>query len=463
MPARLASATAAAIAAVTTAAVTASLAVVPPAHSADPASRAGTGVTSTGTTSTGPGSLPNGRGNLNVSLEHTADGAVQVTWRRPTTASKLRRFVVKVGVNRRLDNLVKSYRVSRTAQSLVVPHAFGVLPDSGNFTFVKVVVHRRSGQVGASPTKWIQAPIVSGCTAAPDDRVTVGTFNIRNWLAEERKGNNAYPWQARRDNVVRQILRSGAHAVAIQEASGPENVGFGGLEQDEYLLQQLNATDPDEESRWVDALPDDAYKNPGGRPGLKGTRVFYDRNRFRLLDAGLFRLQAPGLRSDSLMPWARLQAVDGVRSTTGLAAPFVLTSSHLDQGEDRESWNHRTHQVAQTAQHVQDLHARFGDQVVVAGDLNETANTNPYNQAQLRLLEIGMFDAFATRNTRNAAFSTTNGLTFPIRRTPGRRDYILTYGSVRGSCFYKNMVFRRPADVSSDHFMQVATLPLPPY
>ena len=40
-------------------------------------------------------------------------------------------FVVKVGVNRRLDNLVKSYGLSRTAQSLVVPHASGVLPDSG--------------------------------------------------------------------------------------------------------------------------------------------------------------------------------------------------------------------------------------------------------------------------------------------------------------------------------------------
>lgn len=451
MSVRLASLTAAVLAGVLTASLTAA-----PAPAAEQAARAGT-------SSTGPGSMPNGRGNLNVSLALTADGNVQVTWRRPTSAANLRKFVVKVGVNRRLDNLVKSYGLSRTAQSLVVPHASGVLPDSGNFTFVKVVVHRRSGQVGASPTKWIQAPITSGCTAAPDDRVTVGTFNIRNWLAEERKRNKAFPWTVRRGNVIQQILRSGAHAVAIQEASGPENAGFGRLEQDEYVLQQLNAKDPDRDARWRDALPDDAYKNPGGRPGLKGTRVFYDRNKFQLLDSGLFRLHAPGLRSDSLMPWARLQAVSGAASTTGIAAPFVLTSNHLDQGEDRESWNHRTHQIAQTAQHVQDLHATFGDQVVVAGDLNETANTNPYNQAQLKLLEIGMFDAFATANRRNVAFPTTNGLSFPIRRTPGRRDYIMTFGSVRGSCFYENMVFRKRSQASSDHFMQVATLPLPPY
>jgi endonuclease/exonuclease/phosphatase family metal-dependent hydrolase len=409
-----------------------------------------------GTQGTGPGSQPNGRGNLHVSLARTSDGTITVSWKRPTEAAKLEKFVVKVGVNRRLDNLVKSYAVSPTAQSLVVPPAYGVLPDSGNYTFVKVVVHRRSGQVGASPTKWIEAPILSRCTAARDDRVTVGTFNIRNWLTEERKRNKRYPWTVRRANVIHQILHSGAHAVAIQEASGPENHGFGGLEQDEYLLRRLNAKDPDKNARWRYALSDAAYRNPGGRPGLKGTRVYYDRNKFRLLDSGLFRLPAPGLPSDSLMPWARLQAVDG------RSAPFVLTSSHLDQGEDRASWGHRTHQIAQTADHVLELYNRFGDQVIVAGDLNETANTNPYNQAQLRLLEIGMFDAFATRHRTNAAFPTTNGLSFPVRRTPNRRDYILTYGSVRGSCSYKNVVFRRPAQASSDHFMQVATLPLPP-
>ncbi|MBA2952971.1 hypothetical protein GON03_01515 [Nocardioides sp. MAH-18] len=452
MSVRLASATAAVLAGV----LTATLVPASPAPSAGPSPLSST-------TGTGPGSQPNGRGNLELSLALTADGSVAVSWKRPTTPDKLEKFVVKVGVNRRLDNLVQSYYVSPTTQSLVVPPAYGVLPDSGNFTFVKVVIHRRSGQVGASPTKWIQAPTVSPCTAAPDDRVTVGTFNIRNWLTERRKRNKTYPWTVRRDNVIHQILHSGAHAVAIQEASGPENAGFGKLEQDEYVLRQLNAQDPDRDARWRDALPDAAYKNPGGRPGLKGTRVIYDRNRFRLLASGLYRLKAPGLRSDSLMPWARLQAVAGRRSTTGLAAPFVLTSNHLDQGEDRASWSHRTHQVAQTADHVRELYATFGDQVIVAGDLNETANTNPYNQAQLRLLEIGMFDAFATGNRRNAAFPTTNGLAFPVRRTPNRRDYILTYGSVRGSCRYVNVVFRRPAQASSDHFMQVATLPLPPY
>src|SRR4051794_11795861 len=156
--------------------VVASLVAVAPAHASDPTPRH-----RGNPTGTAAGSLANGSANLKVSLDLTADGRVKVSWTRPAPATALKRFVVKVGPNRLLDNLVKSFKVARNKQSLIVPQAFGVLPDSGNFTFVKVFVYRKTGQVGASPTKWIEAPIASTCTAAPDDQVTVGTFNIRNW------------------------------------------------------------------------------------------------------------------------------------------------------------------------------------------------------------------------------------------------------------------------------------------
>jgi hypothetical protein len=432
-------------------AVVASLAAVAPAHASDPVPRH-----RGNPTGTAAGSLGNGSGNLKVSLDLTPDGQVKVSWTRPAPATALKKFVVKVGPNRLLDNLVKSFKVARTKQSLIVPQAFGVLPDSGNFTFVKVVVYRRTGQVGASPTKWIEAPIVSTCTAAPDDQVTVGTFNIRNWQAEARKGNHTYPWEVRGGNVIKQIIDSGARAVAIQEASGPENIGYGPIEQDEWLIQQLNAQDP-AGPVWADALTDDYYKNPGSTPGLKGTRVFYDTRQFSVLDRGLYRLMVPGLKSDSLMPWALLQ------STSQQSAPFVLTSNHLFQGEDKQAWDFRTQQVAQMVADVQDLWNRFQSQVIVAGDLNETANSNPYNQVQLRLLQMGMFDASATTNIVNAEFSTTNGLEFPVRPTPNRRDYLLTYGSVKGSCQYTNLAYRDATSVASDHFMQKATLPLPAF
>ncbi len=424
------------------------LLAVAPTNAAEPAQRR-----NTNPLGTAAGSRANGTGNLKVSLALTADGKVKVSWKRPAPASQLRRFEVKVGPNRLLDNLVKTYKVGRTAQSLVVKPAFGVLPDSGNFSFVKVVVHRRTGQTGASPTKWIGAPIRSTCTALPEDTVTVAAFNIRNWQAEERSGNKTYPWEVRGPNVVNQIISSGVGAVAIQEASGFENVGYGPMEQDDWLLGQLNQRDP--RAGWADALSDDAYKNPGKSGGLKGTRVFYKKSEFNLLDAGLKRLNVPGLKSDSLMPWAVLQSV------TGTQAPFVLTSNHLDQGEDQQSFEFRAKQVEQMIPFIKQLHATYASQVIVAGDLNSTANTNPYNQVQLALLQAGLFDAYATTNLTNGEFSTTNGLDFPVRPTPHRRDYILTYGTVRGSCAYTNVAYRTPDQVASDHFMQIATLPLP--
>ena len=442
-------------------AAVASLTTVAPTQAAAPAAAPASASASerqrANTTGTAAGSLANGQGNLKVGLALLPDGKIKVTWKRPAKPAAIKRFVVMSGPNRLLDNRVSSKKVSRKAQSTIIAPAYGVVPDSGAFTFVKVVIHRKTGQVGASPTKWIGAPITADCSAvAPDDQVTVGSFNIRNWQAETRKGNRTYPWEVRGGNVVKQIVASGARAVAIQEASGPEDVGYGPLEQDEWLIGQLNATDP-AGPVWADVLTDDHYKNPGRTPGLKGTRVFYDTRRYTVLDRGLYRFTVPGLASDSLMPWARLQALDG------LSAPFVLTSNHFFQGEDQRAWNIRNQQVAKLKSAVQELHARFGDQIIIAGDLNETANTNPYNNVHLQLVQMGAFDAYATTNSVNTQYSTTNSLDFPVRPTPNRRDYILTYGTVRGSCQYTNLAYRTADQVASDHFMQVATLPLPPY
>jgi hypothetical protein len=38
----------------------------------------------------------------------------------------------------------------------------------------------------------------------------------------------------------------------------------------------------------------------------------------------------------------------------------------------------------------------------------------------------------------------------------------MTYGPVRGSCSYTNQVYQHRSQEASDHFLQVATVPLPP-
>ena len=111
---------------------------------------------------------------------------------------------------------------------------------------------------------------------------------------------------------------------------------------------------------------------------------------------------------------------------------------------------------------ARDLRNRFHDQVIIAGDLNSTANTKPYNNVQRALLRAGMYDAYASKHIAGGKYPTTNMFKFPVRPTPHRRDYILTFGAVRGSCGYRNMAYTQRSRVASDHFMQVASLPLPP-
>jgi endonuclease/exonuclease/phosphatase family metal-dependent hydrolase len=108
------------------------------------------------------------------------------------------------------------------------------------------------------------------------------------------------------------------------------------------------------------------------------------------------------------------------------------------------------------------LQAQYGGQVIMAGDLNSTANTRPYNNVQHALLGAGLYDSYATSQITNGRYSTSNNFNFPVRPTPGRRDYIMTLGPIQGSCAYRNQAYTSVSRVASDHFLQAATLPLAP-
>lgn len=398
-------------------------------------------------TGTAAGSQRNGAGNLSVGLATTGDGRIRVTWQRPAPASKLKNFVVQVGVNRSLNRQVHRYAVSRARQSIVVPTAAGATPGSGNFSYVKVTVHRPNGSRSSSPAKWIQTPIGAPCPAG-SDKATVGTFNVRTWAGDKTIRSPLFRWKARGPKVVRDILRSGAHAVAIQEASGKAGPGHGTKRQSRWLLSQLNAKDPDSAARWVDALPVNAYLH-----GLVGTRVFYDAHKFTKLDAGFTRIRDPH-SPNAYTPWARLQ---GVGATT---SPFVMVGTHLATGESSRAVRIRNRQVQGVISVVERLHSRFGGQVILGGDFNSTIDTKPANTVQQALLRAGFYDAFATHRLFNSRFPSTNGFNFPLHLSPRRRDYLMTYGGVQGSCRYVNMAYRQASRTASDHFMQVATLPV---
>jgi endonuclease/exonuclease/phosphatase family metal-dependent hydrolase len=186
-----------------------------------------------------------------------------------------------------------------------------------------------------------------------------------------------------------------------------------------------------------------------------GTRLLFDAARFTKLDAGLADVTTRGSVRRSPVPWARLRAASGGQP------PFVMLSAHLQRGETHKDWQVRGRQVRELIGVARQLRDRFGDQVILGGDLNSTVYSRPYNNVQLELLRAGFYDAFATSDLHGSDYPTTNDFDFPVRATPHRRDYLMSLGSERGSCAYFNRFYRVRSKAASDHFMQVATLPLP--
>lgn len=404
-------------------------------------------------TGTAAGSAPNGAGNLKMGLAIAPDGRIRVTWKRPTKASQIRKWVVTVGPSRSLNINSKTYTVNRTAQSKTVDPAYGAAPASGNYSFVQVTIYRTRGTKASSPTKWIQAPIPAACTASPGNQVRLATFNVRGW--DKDAGYPQYNWNTRGPNVVAQILASGARVVGIQEANVQSGQGFtspDGARQHQWILDKLNATDPDPSHQWVDALGDDYYKRGGG---LVGTRIFVDAAKYTVLERGLERLNGRDGKGDSLLPWARLQAVGATQPA------FTVSNTHLRVGENASGYVARQEQVKTMSDILHRLQARYpAEQLFLVGDLNSSINSLPDNYVQDYLVKNGFYDSFATPSITNPQYGSTFSFTFPLRVTPYRRDYLMSLGPIAGSCAYTNQVVHDPAGVASDHFLQAATLPL---
>ena len=273
----------------------------------------------------------------------------------------------------------------------------------------------------------------------------VATFNVRTWSADGRKGTSRFNWNMRGDNVITEILRSGAHALAIQEASGPAGVGFGARDQNAWILNRLNAMRQRSGARWVDALTDDDYRGKG----LIGTRVFYDATRFTKLGVRALPHQGPA---------GRRRAAPLGEAAGGRPRPGAVRADVDPPRRRREAGRLRHPRPPGAA----------GDRRTCAsssrptagrsswrGDLNSTANTEPYNNVQRALLGAGLYDSFATTRIAHAAVQHHERLQLPGPADAGTARLHHDLGPVQGSCAYVNQAYRQASKVASDHFLQV--------
>lgn len=412
-----------------------------------------------------PGAVAPG-GYLDVHLSNTADGRIQVRWAGKSSSGYIKRWIVTTSTSRSMRQHAARYKLRATARSAVVPHASLVTPASGDYTFVTVTMVPRKRRIGThhSPTGWIKAPVtVVPPGTAP--RVTVGTFNVRTWNDEGPK-SGPYSWETRRPKVVSTILESGASVVAIEEASGSAaSAGgtYGDRRQWNDLVDGLGGS-------WAVTYPT-AYKNAEDTlpPGRQGTRIVYDADKVALLagaaDSGSLPVAATTPKGVCWVPWAHFEDL-----ATGKR--FWFLSVHLTPGDDKASgpfplWTNRNAQARAVIAKVVQLHAATPEeQVIVGGDLNSTIYTFPDNGVHRIFVDADFYDAFASPVVDKGQYPTTNSLRFPVAPSPHRRDYLLTYGPYQGSYSYENLAYTTatgsPYAVGSDHFMQVATLPIGP-
>ena len=383
-----------------------------------------------------PGQDPStldGHGLYKVRLANTADGRIQVKWKWKKSASKrLKKWKIVTSTSRKMDTDVKVYRAKAKKRSAVVNPAASVTPASGDYTFVKVYTVPKHGKKHGSATHWIQAPV----TAVPAGRgsVVIGTFNVRD---ADLDPSGAHSWANRRQNVFDTIKASGAGIVNLQEASGMSKDARGAhLSQLDDIATGTGLTAAS--SSFFDL----------GSTASQGTRILYDASRYDIANEGHALLTG-----NRFIEWAEF-----TEKSTQLR--FWDVSMHLYSGTKPSFEAIRVDEARQIIAKVQQLHAGDGAEVFLAGDSNSTIYTKPKGLVHRTFIGAGFYDAFATTAITDQAYPTTNDFDFPVKPSPHRRDLILSFGGPQGSYWYRNMFYNSAAQSASDHFMQVAQLPV---
>lgn len=394
-------------------------------------------------------STPAEAGELHVKLNNTSDGKVHVAWDAAPGSSVS--YWVQIATDRQMTMHSQRFDVPPGDTSLDVPHASLVTPYSGDYTFVKVHIDRPgTANDSGTPTDWIKPTPVAPPTTG--SQVRIATFNIRRWAASDapRKKRTPVSWTVRRAKIASTIKWSGAGVVFLQEASGSSQYKVAGkLWQFQDLARRL----PTKYKLTSGGL----YTNGKKVIGSQGARILYDTTRYQLVTTGYLKPPAFSPAGIRWQPWALLR--DRVSHDE-----FYAVSAHLESGADpstsRRLYDMRGRQATFLALQLKKL-AATGRGVYLGGDFNSTSNTKPDNNVHRILVASGWYDSFATtRIVRGAGYPTTNDFHFPVKPGPFRRDYIMSLGAPAGSYWYANYAYNTRSTFASDHFMQMAQLPV---
>ncbi len=288
--------------------------------------------------------------------------------------------------------------------------------------------------------RWMHALLLGlaaiGSTAAAAAEETgslkVMSFNIRYGTAKD----GADHWDKRKDFLADTIRAFDPDLLGTQET-----LGF----QKDFLAQKMETHEA-----WGVGRDD-------GGPKGEMTALFYRKSRFEKLDAGHFWLsetpEKPGSKSwdtslTRMVSWVKLKD-----KSAATAKPILFLNTHFDHQGVKARWE----SAKLIRKKIEEL--AKGDSVILTGDFNEGANSNPY----LELFEskpgqaLSLLDTFREANPKpSPEEGTFNG--FKASQTRGTRiDWIgcTPDWHVKAAVIDRTV---RDGRTPSDHFPVTATL-----
>jgi len=320
-------------------------------------------------------------------------------------------------------------------------------------------------------------PVQAQAAAARKAPTTLraATFNVRTSRAD--RGTRRH-WLRRALSVAREIKSRNPGVVAVQElgpgrADGKKGKIKGALRQTESLEKALKSVG----AKKYQVVRTTSYRKPGKTGGTQGSRLLYDKSRYRLVTKckettgksnwnASCSIRLPILSSDGeskrrLGAWAEFED-----RRTG--QNFFLVSIHLD---DRHSGNlskeKRLDRLrrAQAAAAYKKVKARnkHGYPVIVAGDINswrtKRGSHAPYNY----LTGQGFRDGVKAKSRIDSRYPTVNHWKRTLKANAPGRQVALDVVMVKGASSlkrYENVMKVVDSSRPSDHNMVTADVVL---
>lgn len=372
------------------------------------------------------------QGHRKVSTRALSGDRVKIAWKKN---SKAKRYIIYVGSNPNITKNVKVYKTKKT--SIKVPLAKGSSAKSGTFTFVKVRAQYSSGFVTGAKAQVVKPKPVSAPKHA--SRAKVVSWNVR---ASGGSATGARTWENRMPVIANKINSTKGDIVALQEIG---SVTAAKNRQWKELTPALNSN-----YKWV--YPEaHTPRTSTGKLISQDSKLLYDSSKWKVSNKGTVMLPGGSVGQNRWTEWALF-------TNKANGKGIYVLSAHLQSDNTAKASAQRVVQARKIVKKMKSLSNRTGHQAIVAGDMNDNVyRKGGGNRVQRTFNNSGFYDAYSTKKNSGGMYGSYNGFK-PSKKNYARIDYIFSYGKMKGSYSYKNVLVQK-GPFPSDHNMQIAVLP----